>query len=182
MTLTWLWPSWPSPDLHLTFIRPGPGPGPELDKSFTSSRSILQKKFVRHTNQNDLYFGQNCKRIFYDWFPNFPNSFHSSILFKCFSYLFTHQYLAILFFQKDYKSFWDDLPGVEDDEKELTEVLKSYQKRVANNSEDVLKDLRKILQDNKQKEFKRIHFHFSGRIYCTRKSPALVSNPTPYHK
>ena len=30
MTQTWLWPSWPSPDLHLTFT--GPGPGPELDK------------------------------------------------------------------------------------------------------------------------------------------------------
>ena len=31
MTQTWLWPSWPSPDLHLTFTRPGPGP--ELDNS-----------------------------------------------------------------------------------------------------------------------------------------------------
>ena len=29
MTQTWPWPSWPSPDLHLTFTRPGPGP--ELD-------------------------------------------------------------------------------------------------------------------------------------------------------
>ena len=92
------------------------------------------------------------------------NYLHSYISFK---YLFPPQYLAILFFQKDYKSFWDDLPGVEDDEKELTEVLKSYQKRFANNSEDVLKDLRKILQDNKQKEFKRIHFHYSGRKYYT---------------
>ena len=83
---------------------------------------------------------------------------------KCFSYLSPPQYLAILFFQKVYKSFWDDLPGVEDDEKELNAVLKNYQKRVVRNSEDVLKGLRKILQDFKEKEFKRIHFHFSGRM------------------
>ena len=70
-----------------------------------------------------------------------------------------------MFFQKVYKSFWDDLPGVEDDEKELNAVLKNYQKRVVRNSEDVLKGLRKILQDFNQKKFERIHFHFSGRIY-----------------
>ena len=104
------------------------------------------------------------------------NSLHSFILFKYFSYLFPPQYLAILFFQKDYESFWDDLPGVEDDEKELTEVLKSYQKRVVWNSKDVLKDLRKNLKDFKQKKLERIHFHFSGRIYhtgCPRKNAPL---------
>ena len=92
------------------------------------------------------------------------------------SFLFPPQYLAILFFQKDYKSYLDNLDGVEDDEKELTGALKNYQKRVVRNSEDVLKGLRKILQDFKQKEFKRIHFHFSGRIYLTRKK---LSSPSP---
>ena len=48
---------------------------------------------------------------------------------KCFSYLSPPQYLAILFFQKVYKSFWDDLPGVEDDEKELNAVLKKLPKK-----------------------------------------------------
>ena len=84
-------------------------------------------------------------------------------------YLFPPQYLAILFFQKDYKSSLDNLDGVEDDEKELTKVLKNYRKRVVRNSEDVLKGLRKIRQDFKENEFERVHFHFSGRIYQTRK-------------
>ena len=68
------------------------------------------------------------------------------------------------------------------DEKELTEVLKNYQKKIIKNSEDVLKDLRKILEDLKQKKFERIHFHFSGKIhhaihqgYCQ----ALVLIPVP---
>ena len=51
------------------------------------------------------------------------------------------------------------------DEKELTDVLKNYQQKVIKNSENVLEDLEKILQDCKQKEFERIHFHYSGRIY-----------------
>ena len=71
-----------------------------------------------------------------------------------------------MFFQVDYsKSALRDLPGVENDEKELTEVLKKYQKRVIKNSENVLEDLRKVLLDFKHMEFERIHFHFSGRIY-----------------
>ena len=49
------------------------------------------------------------------------------------------------------------------DEKELTEVLKSYQKKNIKNSENILEDLKSVLQDCKQKEFERIHFHFSGR-------------------
>ena len=79
--------------------------------------------------------------------------------------LFPPQYLAILFFLNDYhKSSLRNLPGVVHDEKELSKVLKNYQKKVIKNSEDVLKDLRNILQDFKQKEFERIHFHFSGNI------------------
>ena len=49
-----------------------------------------------------------------------------------------------------------------DDEKELKEVLKKYKKVVINGSKNVLEDLREILQNFKQKEFERIHFHFSG--------------------
>ena len=93
---------------------------------------------------------------------------YSFILLKCFSYLFNFisQYLAILFFQNEYKSSLSNLPGVLHDEKELKVVLKKYQKTVVKNSEDVLTDLKKIVKDCKDKEFERIHFHFSGRIYC----------------
>ena len=80
--------------------------------------------------------------------------------------LFISQYLAILFFQNEYKSSLRNLPGVVHDEKELKLVLKNYQKRVVKNSEDVLIDLRKILQDCEKKEFERIHFHYSGSRIC----------------
>ena len=79
--------------------------------------------------------------------------------------LFPPQNLGILFFLDDYnKSSLPNLPGVVHDEKELTEGLKNYQKKVIKNSEDVLKELRKIIEDCKQKEFERVHFHFSGKI------------------
>ena len=60
------------------------------------------------------------------------------------------------------KSALRNLPGVVHDEEELTEVLKKYTKKIIKNSEDILQDLRKISQDCKQKEFERVHFHFSG--------------------
>ena len=73
------------------------------------------------------------------------------------------KYLAIMFFLNDYhKSALSNLPGVVQDEIELTKLLKHYKKRVIKNSEDVLEDLKKILQDCKEREFERIHFHFSG--------------------
>ena len=77
---------------------------------------------------------------------------------------FPPQYLAILFFLNNYNGHLPNLPGVVHDEKELTEVLKSYQKKVINSSKNVLEDLREILQACKQKEYERIHFHFSGKI------------------
>ena len=68
-----------------------------------------------------------------------------------------------MFFHSDYyKSALDNLPGVVDDEKALTDVLKNYNKKIINNSTNVLKDLQQIVHDCEQKEFERIHFHFSG--------------------
>ena len=67
-----------------------------------------------------------------------------------------------MFFQYVHDNSLPNLPGVVYDEKELTKVLKNYQKQVIKNSKDVLKDLRIILHNCKEKEFERIHFHFSG--------------------
>ena len=76
------------------------------------------------------------------------------------------QYLAILFFLNNYNNgHLPNLPGVVHDEKELTEVLKYYQKKVINSSKNVLEDLKEILQTCKLKEYERIHFHFSGKIH-----------------
>jgi len=72
------------------------------------------------------------------------------------------KYLAILFFLKNYNGGLRNLPGVGEDEEELTEVLKKYQKIVINSSKNILDDLKEILEDCKQKKFERIHFHFSG--------------------
>ena len=71
--------------------------------------------------------------------------------------------LAILFFLRNYNGLLRNLPGVGEDEKELTEVLKKYEKTIVNSSSDVLNDLKEILEACKQKKFERIHFHFSGR-------------------
>ena len=58
-----------------------------------------------------------------------------------------------------------DLPGVVDDKKELKKVLNKYTKRVYTSSENVLEDLKKVIGKFKQKEFERVHFHFSGNIH-----------------
>ena len=55
-----------------------------------------------------------------------------------------------------------NLPGVVDDEKALTEILKNYHKKIIKDSTNVLEDLQQIVQECEQKEFERIHFHFSG--------------------
>ena len=81
---------------------------------------------------------------------------------------FPPQYLAILFFLNNYNGHLPNLPGVVHDEKELTEVLKHYQKKVINSSKNVLEDLKEILHPFKQKEYERIHFHFSGRYNDTK--------------
>ena len=56
-----------------------------------------------------------------------------------------------------------NLPGVAYDKEQLTEVLKKYKKFIYNSSENVLEDLKKIIEKCKQEEFERVHFHFSGK-------------------
>ena len=73
--------------------------------------------------------------------------------------------LAILFFLADYQGSLPSLPGVVNDGKELTRVLKKYKKIVFNCSSNVIEDLKDISKYYKNKEFERIHFHFSGKIY-----------------
>ena len=92
----------------------------------------------------------------------FPSHFNSLEIDNIFV---APQYLAILFFLNNYNGHLPNLPGVVHDEKELTEVLKCYQKKVINSSKNVLEDLIEILQACKQEEYERIHFHFSGKIY-----------------
>jgi len=73
------------------------------------------------------------------------------------------KFLAILVFNKDYKRL-PKLPGVEDDEKELTKSLKKYKKELINNSENVLNSLKDSVEyfNEEKKKFERVHFHFSG--------------------
>ena len=79
-------------------------------------------------------------------------------------YVFLSKYLAILFFLNNYNGSLPNLPGVENDEKELKKVLKKYKKVVINSSKNILEDVQEIVQANKQKGLERVHFHFSGRI------------------
>ena len=75
------------------------------------------------------------------------------------------KYLAILFFLEEYNSSLRNLPGVVDDKKELKQVLSKYTKRIYTSSENVLDDLRKVIKEFKQKDFERVHFHFSGKLH-----------------
>ena len=63
-----------------------------------------------------------------------------------------------------------------DDEKDLKEVLKNYHQKVIKDSENVLKDLEKIRQECKEKQFERIHFHYSGKMQNIQK---LLSKKLP---
>ena len=78
-------------------------------------------------------------------------------------YVFLSKYLAILFFLNNYNGSLPNLPGVENDEKELKEVLKMYKKVLYNSSKNILEDVQEIVEVNKKKELERVHFHFSGR-------------------
>ena len=73
------------------------------------------------------------------------------------------QYLAILVFLKDYKGNLRDLPGVEEDQKELVKVLSQYKQYVVTESKSVLEDIKDCVKHYEQKEFERVHFHFSGK-------------------
>ena len=74
------------------------------------------------------------------------------------------QNLAILFFLNNYNGSLQNLPGVKNDERELSEVLKQYKKHVYNSSKNVLEDIKEIVEFTKQKELERVHFHFSGIV------------------
>ena len=66
-------------------------------------------------------------------------------------------------FNKDYNSGnVDDLPGVEKDETELTELLSEYRQEIVRNCDVVLEDLKAIVKEEKEEQFERVHFHFSG--------------------
>ena len=73
--------------------------------------------------------------------------------------------MAILFFLNNYNSSLQNLPGVENDQKELTELLKQYEKKVFTSSRNVLDDIKDIVEGSKQKELERVHFHFSGILH-----------------
>lgn len=74
--------------------------------------------------------------------------------------------MAILFFLNNYNGSLQNLPGVENDQKELTEILgKNYKKFVFNSSKNVLEDIKEIVEVTKQKELERVHFHFSGILH-----------------
>ena len=60
LDLTWLWPSWPSPDLHLTFT----WPSPDLDLGL--SLTIFWLRNVVPNHKNDLMFPRDQK-LFYTW-------------------------------------------------------------------------------------------------------------------
>ena len=81
------------------------------------------------------------------------------IQYRCESF----QYLAILFFNSEYiNPSYEDLPGVENDRKLLTEFLSDYQQIPIKNADNVLQELQSIIDEKKDEKFERVHFHFSG--------------------
>ena len=74
------------------------------------------------------------------------------------------QNLAILVFNQEYRntSRFEELPGVEKDRVELTELLSEYQQILIKNADNVLHELQSIIDEKKDEKFERVHFHFSG--------------------
>ena len=74
------------------------------------------------------------------------------------------EYLAILFFNQDYRntSRFEELPGVEKDRIELTELLSEYHQIPIKNADNVLQELQCVIKEQKEKIFERVHFHFTG--------------------
>ena len=70
----------------------------------------------------------------------------------------------MLFFNQEYKNTnrYEELPGVEKDRIELTELLSEYEQIVVKNADNVLEELQYLIEDRKGEEFERVHFHFSG--------------------
>lgn len=92
------------------------------------------------------------------------------------------KYLAILFFLKTYNGAFDNLPGVEEDEKELTGVLKKYKKVIVNSSKNILDDLKEIIEGFQQKKFERVHFNFSGHGKDAARSLASNIGSNPFNE
>ena len=80
--------------------------------------------------------------------------------------------LAILFFNWDYNGR-ARLPGVKWDKQALEELLSTYRQISVNNADNVLQELRFIVEKEKEQEFERVHFHFSGS-YCVE-TPGLLT-------
>ena len=73
------------------------------------------------------------------------------------------QCLAILFFNHEYSNqSYEELPGVDKDRVELTELLSDYQQIPIKNADNVLQELQSIIDEKKDEKFERVHFHFSG--------------------
>ena len=72
--------------------------------------------------------------------------------------------MAILFFNQEYRntSRFEELPGVEKDRIELTELLSEYQQIVVKNADNVLEELQFHIEERKEEKFENVHFHFSG--------------------
>ena len=76
------------------------------------------------------------------------------------------QCLAILFFNHEYSNqSYEELPGVEKDRIELTELLSDYQQIPIKNADNVLQELQYIIEEKKEEIFERVHFHFSGNYF-----------------
>ena len=74
------------------------------------------------------------------------------------------KYLAILFFNQNYKRL-PELSGLGRDKEKLTELLRNYVVQVSvDNSEDLLEDLQDIVEKRIGEEYEGVHFHFSGKI------------------
>ena len=89
------------------------------------------------------------------------------IVFKIQTRYESFQYLAILFFNQEYRntSRYEKLPGVEKDRMELTELLSEYQQIPIKNADNVLQELQYIVEEKKEDKFERVHFHFSGNFF-----------------
>ena len=66
---------------------------------------------------------------------------------------------------KDYQGSQKSLPGVENDEKVLIELLSKYEQEVTYQCPSVLDELRVIVENCQEREFERVHFHFSGKKF-----------------
>ena len=75
--------------------------------------------------------------------------------------------LAILIFNWEYNGR-ENLPGVRRDKEALEELLSTYTQVPVNNADNVLQELKYVVEDMKDQEFDRVHFHFSGDYFLKK--------------